>query len=217
MSHILIVEDDPHIANLLQLSLANNGFRSSVISDGNAAVDPILSPNFDLVLLDFNLPGLCGTDICKAVRAHSHIPIIFLSSRADISDKVRALNLGANDYITKPFNIPELIARIRAALCHSSHKPSNVISRGNLSLFPLQHRASLNGVTVNLTLKEFKLLLFLISNAPNVLSRDQILQHVWGYDFFGDTNVVDVYISYLRAKLGHDSIATIRGVGYAFP
>lgn len=217
MNHILIVEDDPNIARLLQLTLSREGFRSSHLSDGASATDTILNANFDLVLLDFNLPNLSGIDICKQVRLHSDIPIIFLSSRADIRDKVHALNLGANDYVTKPFNHLELIARIHAALNHSIHKSVNQIKRGQLSLFPQQHRVSLNDANIDLTLKEFKLLHFLLANSPNVLSRDQILQHVWGYDFFGDTNVVDVYISYLRNKLGHNLIHTIRGVGYSIP
>ena len=217
MSLILIVEDDPNIAGLLQLTLSREGFHSSHISDGALAPNAILNGNFDLVLLDFNLPNLSGIDICKQVRLTSDIPIIFLSSRADIRDKVHALNLGANDYVTKPFNHDELIARINAALNHSHHKPVAVLSKGPLSIFPDQHRVNLNGINIELTLKEFKLLHFLIANSPNVLSRDQILQHVWGYDFFGDTNVVDVYISYLRSKLGHNLIHTIRGVGYSIP
>jgi DNA-binding response OmpR family regulator len=220
---IFIVEDERPIARLLQLTLEREGFKTATELNGRRAYERILQEKYDLILLDVMLPEMDGMEICKRVREVSDVPIIMLTARDEIRDKVEGLDLGANDYMTKPFAAEELLARIRGALrrqnerVRASEETRYVVK--NMILYPERYEVTVKGEHVELTHKEYALLKYLVENKRNVLSRDQILQTVWGYDFIGDTNVVDVYISYLRSKIddkfGEKYIYTTRGVGYA--
>ena len=219
---IFIVEDEKQIARFLQIDLEKEGFNTAIEKNGRRAYERIIQEKYDLVLLDVMLPEMDGMEICQRVREISDIPIIMLTARDEIKDKVEGLGLGANDYVTKPFAFEELLARIRGILKRRNEEPRKEENRlvvGNVILYPDRYEVKVKGELVDLTHKEFELLQYLVINKPNVLSRDQILQKVWGYDFMGNTNVVDVYISYLRSKIeekyNEKHIYTIRGVGYA--
>ena len=218
---ILIVEDEKNIARFLQIDLEQEGFDTAIEKNGKRAYERIIQEKYDLVLLDVMLPEMDGMEICRRVRQISDIPIIMLTARDEISDKVTGLNLGANDYVTKPFAFEEVLARIRGILRRRNEEPRKDEKRlviGNVILYPERYEVRVNDNVIELTHKEFELLQYLVENKPNVLTRDQILQKVWGYDFLGNTNVVDVYISYLRTKIDdkydEKHIHTIRGVGY---
>ena len=219
---IFIVEDERRIARYLQMELEHEGFQAESEDNGRRAFERIIQGDYALVLLDVMLPEMDGMTICRKVRELSDVPIIMLTARDEIEDKVSGLDLGADDYLTKPFAIQELLARIRAAL--RKHAPQKeepageVLMVRNLRLYPSRYEVLVGEESVELTKKEYSLLEYLLRNKRTVLTRDQILQQVWGYDYVGDTNVVDVYIRYLRAKLddhfGEKSIYTMRGVGY---
>lgn len=218
---ILIVEDERRIARFLQIELEHEGFETATEDNGQRAFERIGQEKFDLVLLDVMLPGLDGFEVCRKVREFSTIPIIMLTAKDELEDKVTGLDLGADDYITKPFAIQELLARIRAALRKHQTTDSPEGERltcKSLVLYPSRYEVTVGGEEIHLTKKEYSLLEYLLRNKRNVLTRDQILQEVWGYDYAGDTNVVDVYIRYLRAKIderfGEKYIYTVRGVGY---
>lgn len=220
---IFIVEDEHRIARFLQIELEHEGFETEIEENGTRAYERIMQGNFDLVLLDVMLPGMDGLTICKRVREVSSLPIIMLTAKDEVEDKVAGLDIGADDYMTKPFAIEELMARIRNAL--RKHVPDNGVPLEerlqvkNLVMYPKRYEVEVDGETVHLTKKEYLLLEYMMRNKRTVLTRDQILEKVWGYDYSGDTNVVDVYIRYLRAKLDdhfHEKyIYTVRGVGYA--
>ena len=220
---IFIVEDERPIARLLQLTLEREGFKTAIEPNGRRAYERILQEKYDLVLLDVMLPEMDGMEICKRVREVSDVPIIMLTARDEVMDKVEGLDLGANDYMTKPFAAPELLARIRGTIRRHKERVRGLEETRyvvkNMILYPERYEVTVNGELVTLTHKEYELLKYLVENKRNVLSRDQILQTVWGYDYIGDTNVVDVYISYLRSKIddkfGEKYIYTTRGVGYA--
>ena len=219
---IFIVEDERRIARYLQMELEHEGFQAESEDNGRRAFERIIQGDYALVLLDVMLPEMDGMTICRKVRELSDVPIIMLTARDEIEDKVSGLDLGADDYLTKPFAIQELLARIRAAL--RKHAPQKeepageVLMVRNLRLYPSRYEVLVGEESVELTKKEYCLLEYLLRNKRTVLTRDQILQQVWGYDYVGDTNVVDVYIRYLRAKLddhfGEKYIYTMRGVGY---
>ncbi|MBQ7515261.1 MAG: response regulator transcription factor [Schwartzia sp.] len=221
-ARIFIVEDERRIARFLQMELEHEGFKTATESNGRRAYERILQENYDLVLLDLMLPEMDGLEICRNVRQLSDVPIIMLTAKDDLEDKVNGLDIGANDYMTKPFAIQELLARIRAAL--RAHQPAaettdgEILVAGDLVMYPGRYEVKVKGEPVELTKKEYMLLEYLLRNKRMVLSRDQILQTVWGYDYIGDTNVVDVYIRYLRSKIderfGQKFIHTMRGVGY---
>ena len=220
---IFIVEDEKPIARLLQLTLEKEGFKTSIEMNGRRAYERILQERHDLVLLDVMLPEMDGMEICKRVRQVSDVPIIMLTARDEIRDKVEGLDLGADDYMTKPFAPEELLARVRGAIRRHTERVREAEDTRyvvkNMILYPERYEVTVKGEHVELTHKEYALLKYLVENKRNVLSRDQILQTVWGYDYIGDTNVVDVYISYLRSKIddkfGEKYIYTTRGVGYA--
>ena len=218
---IFIVEDERRIARFLQIELEHEGFETATEDNGQCAFERIGQERFDLVLLDVMLPGIDGFEVCRKVRGFSSVPIIMLTAKDELEDKVTGLDIGADDYITKPFAIQELMARIRAAL--RKHQAPETpegerLTCKNLVLYPSRYEVTVNGEEIHLTKKEYSLLEYLLRNKRNVLTRDQILQEVWGYDYAGDTNVVDVYIRYLRAKIderfGDKYIYTVRGVGY---
>ena len=221
---IMIVEDEKRIARFLQMELEHEGFETESEENGRRAYERIVQEQYDLVLLDIMLPDMDGLEVCRRVREISDVPIIMLTAKDDIEDKVSGLDIGADDYITKPFAIQELLARVRAAIrIHKANEMGNrderVLAVKDLVLYPGRYEVRVKGDLVELTKKEYSLLEYMLRNKPNVLTRDQILQEVWGYDYVGDTNVVDVYIRYLRAKIDErfddKYIYTVRGVGYA--
>ena len=221
---IMIVEDERRIARFLQMELEHEGFETESEENGRRAYERIVQEQYDLVLLDIMLPDMDGLEVCRRVREISDVPIIMLTAKDDVEDKVNGLDIGADDYITKPFAIQELLARVRAAIrVHKANEDGNrnerVLAVKDLVLYPGRYEVLVKGELVELTKKEYSLLEYMLRNKPNVLTRDQILQEVWGYDYVGDTNVVDVYIRYLRAKIDErfddKYIYTVRGVGYA--
>ena len=221
---ILIVEDEPKIARFTQLELEHEGFRTSIEGNGRRAYERIIQEDYDVVLLDVMLPEMDGFEICQKVRELSDVPIIMLTARDDIEDKVNGLDIGADDYLTKPFAIKELLARIRLILRRKSVAQEKEEPRGevlqvkNLKIIPAQYEVIVGNTKVSLTKKEYDLLEYLVRNKRVVLTREQILSTVWGYDYAGDTNVVDVYVRYLRSKIddkfGERYIHTMRGIGY---
>lgn len=221
---ILVVEDESKIARFLELELKHEGYDVEIRSDGRSGLERIQEGGVDLVVLDLMLPLMSGIEVCRRVRKFSDLPVIMLTAKDDISDKVTGLDSGADDYVTKPFAIEELLARIRVALKRKAvvKKESNEeqISSGKLVLYKMQHKVMFNGEEIPLSKKEYDLLLYLMENRGIVLDREKLIENVWGYDFIGDTNVTDVYIRYLRSKIdqryGVSYIKTIRGVGYIF-
>ena len=223
--HVLIVEDERRIARFLQMELEHEGMSTAIEDNGRRAYERIVQKNYDLILLDVMLPDMDGFTICRKVRELSQVPIIMLTARDDIDDKVQGLDIGADDYITKPFATPELLARMRVVLRRQEGKlevkgcQEEILSVKNLIMYPARHEVQVDATPVELTKKEYDLLEYLLRNKRNVLTRDQILSNVWDYDYMGDTNVVDVYIRYLRQKLDdrfqEKYIHTMRGVGYA--
>ena len=217
---ILIIEDEVKIARFVQLELEHEGYAVELEQDGRAGLDKALHGNHDLIILDVMLPSLNGMEVLRRLRQVSEIPVIMLTAKDDVMDKVMGLDFGADDYLTKPFAIEELLARIRVAFKHKRvrHVKSGVIQIGNLELDMHKYTVSFNNEPIDLTKKEFDLLKFLMLNNEIVLTRDTILEKVWGYDYAGDTNIVDVYIRYLRIKIDdrchRKFIHTVRGVGY---
>lgn len=213
---VLIVEDEVHLARFLQLELEHEGFRTHICHDGREGLALALTQTWDLILLDIMLPSLGGIELCRRVRAEKDVPIIMLTARDSVSDKVLGLDSGADDYVTKPFAIEELLARIRA-LFRKERRDAGVYECGGIRIDVKGRRVFVQGREVDLTAREFDLLAFLVRNKNHVMSRDVILDRVWGYAYTGDSNVVDVYIRYLRSKLGpvgEKVIQTVRGVGY---
>lgn len=215
---VLIVEDEEKLSRVLQLELNYENYETAITDNGADALNKILSETWDLVLLDIMIPGLSGLEVLRRVRRENNqTPIILLTARDMVHDKVSGLDLGANDYVTKPFQIEELLARIRAQL-RQTPKDTEIITVGKLNVNKLSHEVKHTEQLIELTPREFDLLVYLLENKNIVLTRDQILEQVWGYDYFGDTNVVDVYIRYLRNKLDKPFettyIQTVRGVGY---
>ena len=223
MTKILIVEDEEKLARFVELELQYEGYEVEKAYDGRGGIDMVKASPFDLVLLDIMLPGLNGIEVLRRIRQTSDIPVILLTARDAVVDKVTGLDSGADDNITKPFAIEELLARIRALLRKkepgSQAQAKDVMVYKELSLDTKKREVHVKGTVVPLTKKEFDLLELLMDNRNIVLSRETILDKIWGYDFSGGTNAVDVYIRYLRAKLeepfGTKIFSTVRGVGYA--
>jgi two-component system response regulator QseB len=215
MNRILIAEEEPRLASFLEKGLRSNGFVTTVAEDGGKASLMARDREFDLLVLDLGLPGKDGTDVLREMRASGQrMPVIILTARDDVSDKVSGLEGGADDYVTKPFRFEELLARVRARLRDERTVERTVLRAGEVVLDLRTRRASTGGRTVDLTAREFTMLEVLIRHAGQVLSREQLLSHVWGYDYDPGSNVVDVYVGYLRRKLGAESIETVRGMGY---
>lgn len=226
MYTILIIEDEEETARFLEQELTHEGYIVSVETNGRSGLERALKEKWDLILLEIMLPELNGMEVLRRVRnAHPNLPVIIVTARDEIPDKVSGLDNGANDYITKPFSIEELLARIRACLRIQQHfslsnvEPSNeALSVHDLTVNQKTREVIRDSKQIELTIKEFDLLVFLIENKPNVVTREEIIQQVWGYEFVGDTNIVDVYIRYLRKKVDYNFseplIQTIRGVGY---
>lgn len=221
MAKILIIEDENKIARFVELELKYEGYEVEIASDGRAGLEKALHDNVDLILLDIMLPGLSGIEVCRRIRLESGVPIIMLTAKDDVTDKVAGLDTGADDYMTKPFAIEELLARIRVALNRQSklHQPKvDMLQIGELKLNLTSHSAFYGEDELVLTKKEFELLEYLLKNRNIAITREQLLNNVWDYEYLGDTNVVDVYVRYLRQKIddkyGIRLINTVRGVGY---
>ena len=218
---ILLVEDEEKLARMVELELTYEGYGVEKAPDGRAGLELALSGQFDLVLLDIMLPRMSGMEVLRRLRKESQVPVIMLTARDTVVDKVSGLDSGADDYVTKPFAIEELLARIRAALRKKggAQVPQTpLLSAGEVILDVERHQVSVRGQPVELTKKEFDLLRCLLENKGRVLTREALLDAVWGFDFVGETNSVDVYIRFLRSKLddafGIKLIHTVRGVGY---
>lgn len=221
---ILLVEDEVTLAKALKFNLQKEGFRVEVAVDGEEALQAVERSVPDLVILDLMLPKIDGFEVCRIIRRQYDFPIIMLTARDEDIDKILGLELGADDYMTKPFNTRELLARIRAILRRAgsqAQKAYKVIRVGDLSINLLKHRVTIDGREVSLTSKEYTLLSFLASNSGKVYSREQLLEQVWGDDYSGDTRTVDVHIRHLREKIEENpaspkSILTVWGAGYKF-
>ncbi|MGQ0841894.1 response regulator transcription factor [Actinokineospora sp.] len=218
MNRILVAEDEERIASFVRKGLSANGFNPTVVGDGPTAIDYALTGGFDLVLLDIGLPGRDGFSVLRTLReANLTTPVIILTARDSVHDTVAGLEGGADDYMTKPFRFEELLARVRLRLRAADRTPEvTVLRAADLSLDLRTRRAQVGARTVDLTAREFVLLELFLRHPGQVLSREQILSHVWGYDFDPGSNIVDVYVRALRRKVGAERIATVRGMGYAF-
>lgn len=216
MNRILIVEDEERIASFVEKGLRANGFTTSVVGDGDAAYDYALTGGFDLVVLDIGLPGKDGFTVLRQLReARVTTPVIVLTARDSVRDTVAGLEGGADDWMTKPFRFEELLARVRLRLRTAAGAPEVTVLRGGDLTLDLRTRRARSGErTVDLTAREFVLLELFLRHPGQVLSREQILSHVWGYDFDPGSNIVDVYVRALRKKLGAQRVETVRGMGY---
>ena len=219
-AHILLVEDEVKLARFVELELSSEGYRVSVAHDGISGLTLAREFQPDIAILDWMLPGLTGVELCRRLRATgSKVPVILLTAKDDVSDRVTGLDAGADDYVVKPFSIEELLARIRAHLRRTQEPDADLLQFEDLSLNTKTREVFRGSRLIELTAKEFDLLEYLLSHPRQVFTRDQILEHVWGYDFVGDSNIIEVYIRYLRLKLEEKGekrvIHTIRGVGYA--
>ncbi len=215
---ILLVEDEEKLARMVEMELRYEGYEVTKAFDGRSGLEQALSGKYDLVLLDIMLPQLSGMEVLRRLRRESDLPVIMLTARDSVIDKVSGLDSGADDYITKPFAIEELLARIRAALRKRAVRSGKILTAGELAMDVERHQVSVRGQSVELTKKEFDLLHQLLENKGRVLTREALLDSVWGFDFVGETNSVDVYIRFLRSKIdeafGIKLIHTVRGVGY---
>lgn len=224
MTRVLVVEDEESFSDALSYMLKKEGFEVAVAPGGDAALEEFDRAGADLVLLDLMLPGLPGTEVCRQLRQRSKVPVIMLTAKDSEVDKVVGLELGADDYVTKPFSSRELVARIRAVLRRGSEPTElspSILEAGPVRMDVERHVVSVNGETVRLPLKEFELLELLLRNAGRVLTRAQLIDRIWGADYVGDTKTLDVHVKRLRAKIEPDPtsptyLLTVRGLGYKF-
>lgn len=223
MAKILIIEDDPQISRIVMLDLIHEGYEVECSADGREGLEKAQINDYDLIILDIMLPSLNGLEVLRRLRTTKNTPVIMLTARDQTMDKVMGLDMGADDYMTKPFAIEELFARIRSILKRQYNHDNDTSSEdekrlGKLVINLNKHSVTYDNKPIELTRKEYDLLLYLVENKNKVLTRDQILDEVWGYNFYGETNVVDVYIRYLRSKIdykfGTQYIQTLRGTGY---
>lgn len=223
---ILIVDDEMHIRELIKYNLESNGFKTLQAADGREAVELAKERQVDLIILDLMLPVLDGFEVCKEIRKDSVIcdtPIIMLTAKSEEIDKIVGLEIGADDYMTKPFSVRELVARVKAHLRRNSgvRQESNMFNFGNVEVNLQTREVRKGGQSVDLTLKEFEILKLLIKNKGSIITREVLLDRIWGYEYIGETRTVDVHIRHLRQKIENDDknpmfIQTIRGVGYKF-
>ncbi len=218
MPKILIVDDEPNIIELARLYLERDGYQVEGVSNGQDALLRQSAVNPDLIILDLMLPDIDGFEVCRQIRAKSDVPILMLTARKEDIDKVVGLELGADDYLTIPFNPRELVARVKAILrrYQTGLKPSDIIEVAKLRIDLPRHEVTIDGQLVNLRTKEFALLATLAQNQGIVLSREKLLELVWGYDYYGETRTVDVHVNHLREKIANSGaqIETLRGTGY---
>ncbi|MBW4604085.1 MAG: response regulator transcription factor [Calothrix sp. FI2-JRJ7] len=220
IAHILLVEDDVKLARFVELELTSEGYKVSVANDGMTGITLARESAPDLAILDWMVPGLTGVEICRRLRATgSKIPVILLTAKDEVNDRVTGLDAGADDYVVKPFSIEELLARVRAHLRRTQEDSSDILQFEDLKLNRRTREVFRGNRTIELTAKEFDLLEYLMSYPRQVFTREQILETVWGYDFVGDSNVIEVYVRYVRLKLEANNekrlIHTVRGIGYA--
>ncbi|NSW56269.1 MAG: response regulator transcription factor [Armatimonadetes bacterium] len=218
---ILVAEDEKKTAGFIRKALEEQGFSVTLAPDGDQAFDLATSESFDVIVLDIMLPGRDGLSILRALRdRHNTVPVLLLTARSELGERVEGLNLGADDYVTKPFFMEELVARVQALMRRASGEKLSIIRSGDLVVNLITREVKVGERTVELTTREFNLLEYLMRSPGRVYARTQILDHVWGYDFDPNTNLVDVYIQRLRKKLSPEGdqqfIETIRGVGYRF-
>ena len=224
MTHILIVEDEPALSEPLAYLLTREGYETTVVADGALALTTFDQSGADLVLLDLMLPGLSGTEVCRELRQRSSVPIIMLTAKDSEVDIVVGLELGADDYVTKPYSTRELLARIRAVLrrqTDDSDLDDGVLTAGPVRMDVDKHQVTVDGREIAMPLKEFELLELLLRNAGRVLTRGQLIDRVWGADYFGDTKTLDVHVKRIRSKIEPDPsnprmLVTVRGLGYRF-
>lgn len=224
MTRILVVEDEASFSEALAYLLTKEGFEVTVAENGADAITAFARNGADLVLLDLMLPGLSGVEVCRQIRSYSQVPIIMLTAKDDEVDKVVGLEIGADDYVTKPYKSRELVARIRAVLRrqgNSEEVSENILTAGGVSMDVERHMVSVRGANVALPLKEFELLEMLLRNAGRVLTRGQLIDRIWGSNYVGDTKTLDVHIKRIRAKIEEDPaepsiITTVRGLGYKY-
>ena len=226
MTHVLIVEDEESLADPLAFLLRKEGFEASIVNDGAQALSTFERISPDIVLLDLMLPGVSGTEICKSLRGRSSVPVIMVTARDSEIDKVVGLELGADDYVTKPYSARELIARIRAVLRRGGEVADEdlalaVLESGPVRMDVERHTVAVKGESITLPLKEFDLLEYLLRNSGRVLTRGQLIDRVWGADYVGDTKTLDVHVKRLRSKIEPDPaspkhLVTVRGLGYKF-
>ena len=222
MSSILIIEDEEKISRFVELELSHEGYGTGRAADGRSGLEEALSGKYDLIILDIMLPELSGIEVLRRLRRESDVPVILLTARDSVTDKVTGLDMGANDYITKPFAIEELLARIRVILRgapaqagHGGERSGSVLrSDGGIEMNTDSYAVTFRGEPVELTNREFILLRILMENKGVAMSREKLLSEAWGYDYYGETNIIDVYVRYIRQKTADDVIRTIRGVGY---
>ena len=220
MAKILIVEDEKQMADFISLELKHEGYDVDICYDGEQGYEKAIKTNYDIILLDIMIPKINGMEVCRRLRTKKDTPIIMLTAKGDITDKVSGLDIGADDYLTKPFEIEELLARIRVILRRKSktENQGKIIQVADLRLDLEKKQVSRNNKNIELTKKEYELLEYLMKNNGIVISREKIIEAVWNYDFVGDTKIVDVFIRYLRSKIddGYDKklINTVRGFGY---
>lgn len=218
-SHILVVEDEAKLAQFIKMELEFENYQVTHAADGFSGLAAAREIEPDLILLDWMLPGISGPEICRRLRQTGNkVPIILLTAKDEVSDRVAGLDAGADDYVVKPFSIEELLARVRASLRRDQEEDPDLLLFSNLTLNRSTREVFRGSRPIELTAKEFDLLEYLISHPRQVLTRDQILERVWGYDFMGDSNIIEVYVRYLRLKLEEQKeqrlIQTVRGVGY---
>jgi two-component system response regulator MprA len=219
VAHVLVVDDDPHMLTMMRRVLEMEGYGVALAPDGDAALEVLRSQPVDLVILDLMLPGRDGFEVCRIVRRESPVPVLMLTARDEATNKVTGLDSGADDYVVKPFNPDELLARVRALLRRAQPREVEVLRFQDIELVPSAREARRGDEPLELTAREYELLELFLRNPRQVLSREQILQQVWGFDYLGDSNLVDVRIKYLRDKLEQGGrprlIQTVRGAGYA--
>jgi DNA-binding response OmpR family regulator len=218
--HILLVEDEIKLARFIELELESEGYRVSVAHDGMSGLSLVRESEPDLAILDWMMPGLTGVELCRRLRSTGiKIPVILLTAKDEVGDRVTGLDAGADDYLVKPFSIEELLARIRAHLRRTQEPDTDLLQFEDLSLNRRTREVHRGQRSIELTAKEFDLLQYLMSHPRQVFTREQILENIWGYDFLGDSNIIEVYVRYLRLKLEQESekrlIHTARGVGYS--
>lgn len=215
---ILIVEDEAEISRFVSLELKHEGYNTEIEADGREALRRAIDVDYSLILLDVMLPSLNGIEVLRRLRQVKDTPVIILTARDQVVDKVNGLNIGADDYMTKPFAIEELLARIQRLIKHGRKTDNDVLVHGKLSVDTAAHTVTYDGNNIEMTKKEFDLLVFLLKNRNVVISREKILDTVWGYDYYGNTNVIDVYVRYIRTKIDDPYhvtlIETVRGAGY---
>jgi two-component system response regulator RegX3 len=229
-TQVLVVEDEASFADALTVGLEREGFHVTHAADGPTALARFAQREFDLVLLDLMLPGISGLDVCREIRSMSDVPIIMVTAKGEEVDAVVGLEVGADDYVTKPYRLRELVARMRAVMRRSEHRDDTVAADqpsaeplrvGDVMLDPGRHEVTVRGEPVSLPLKEFELLELLLANAGRVLTRDTLIDRIWGSDYVGDTKTLDVHVKRLRSKIEPDPrhptrLVTIRGLGYKF-